>query len=62
MPAVDSPGSPRVDEADQIDLLRALVKQKLCVGMTVTIYDPGLDPQRQCATRIVVLLRRAFEP
>jgi len=62
MPAVDSPGSPGVDEADLIDILRALVDQKLCAGMTVTIYDPDLDPQREHAVRLVALLRKVFEP
>jgi arginase len=60
MPAVDSPGSPGIDEPDLIDLLRALVKQKLCAGMTVTIYDPDLDPQGECAARIVALLLVVF--
>jgi len=62
MPAVDSPGSPGINEGDLIDILRALAKQKLCAGMTVTIYDPDLDPQRECAARIVTLLQRVFEP
>jgi len=62
MPAVDSPGSPGIDETDLIDLLRTLMQQKLCAGMTVTIYDPDLDPQGKCAARIVTLLREVFEP
>jgi arginase len=62
MPAVDSPGSPGIDATDLIALLRALVRQRLCAGMTVTIYDPDLDPQRECAARIVTLLQRVFEP
>jgi len=60
MPAVDSPGSPGIDEPDLVDLLRALLKQELCAGMTVTIYDPDLDPQGEFAARIVALLRRVF--
>lgn len=62
MPAVDSPGSPGIDEADLIRLLRALLKQRRCAGMTVTIYDPDLDPKDECASRLVTLLRRVFEP
>jgi arginase len=62
MPAVDSPGSPGLDEEDLFRLLRALVAQELCAGMTVTIYDPDLDPQHECAARIVTLLLRVFEP
>jgi arginase len=62
MPAVDSPGSPGIDETDLIDLLRTLMQQKLRAGMTVTIYDPDLDPQGKCAARIVTLLRKVFEP
>jgi hypothetical protein len=38
------------------------MQQKLRAGMTVTIYDPDLDPQGKCAARIVTLLRKVFEP
>jgi arginase len=62
MPAVDSPGSPGIDEGDLVRLLRALVKQRLCSGMTVTIYDPDLDPHREHAARLVALLRCVFMP
>ena len=62
MPPVDSPGSPGIDETDLIDLLRTPMQQKLCAGMTVTIYDPDLDSQGECAARIVTLLREVFEP
>jgi arginase len=60
MPAVDSPGSPGIDEGNLVRLLRALVSQGLCAGMTVTIYDPDLDPHREHAARLVALLRCVF--
>ncbi|MEE1612677.1 arginase family protein [Microvirga sp. CF3016] len=62
MPAVDSPGSPGIDEGDLVRLLRALVNQRLCSGITVTIYDPDLDPHREHAARLVALLRCVFMP
>ncbi|MCB8822924.1 arginase family protein [Microvirga rosea] len=60
MPAVGSPGSPGLNEQDLIPLLRSLIAHELCVGMTITIYDPDRDPQHECAVRIVTLLRKVF--
>jgi arginase len=60
MPAVDSPGSPGIDPADLVALLRRLVNDARCAGLTVTIYDPSLDPAGTCARRIVALLRDVF--
>jgi arginase len=60
MPAVDSPGSPGIDPADLVVLLRRLIEDARCTGLTVTIYDPDLDPERSCARLIVSLLRDVF--
>jgi arginase len=60
MPAVDSPGSPGIDPADLVVLLRRLINDARCAGLTVTIYDPSLDPEGACARRVVALLREAF--
>jgi arginase len=56
MPAVDSPtpGGPTIDEL--VQLLTPLVRHPRALGLEVTIYDPGLDPDRSCATRLVSLL------
>ena len=56
MPAVDSPepGGPTISE--MVDLLTPLVLQPRALGLELTIYDPGLDPDRSCAARLVTLL------
>ena len=56
MPAVDSPtpGGPTINEVAQ--LLTPLVRHPRALGLEVTIYDPGLDPDRSCAARLVSLL------
>jgi arginase len=56
MPAVDSPepGGPTIEEV--VELLAPLVRHPRAVGLELTIYDPGLDPDRSCATRLVSLL------
>lgn len=60
MPAVDCPGSPGIDEADLILLLGTLVTDERCAGMTVTIFDPDLDPDAKYAHRLVSMLRTVF--
>lgn len=56
MPAVDSPtpGGPTINEV--VELLTPLVRHPRALGLELTIYDPGLDPDRSCATRLVSLL------
>lgn len=56
MPAVDSPepGGPTVNEI--VDLLAPLVRHPRALGMELSIYDPALDPDRACASRLVTLL------
>lgn len=55
MPAVDSP-DPRGLETDTlVDLLRPMVHHPRALGLELTIYDPGLDPDRACAARLVAL-------
>ncbi|MFF8633172.1 arginase family protein [Streptomyces pilosus] len=44
MPAVDSPDPDGLDHGELLDLLRPLLGSPLCAGLTVTIYDPDLDP------------------
>jgi len=56
MPAVDSPtlGGPTIEEV--VDLLIPFVHHPRALGLELTIYDPGLDPDRSCAARLVTLL------
>jgi arginase len=56
MAAVDSPepGGPTIKEL--VDLLTPLVCHPRALGLELTIYDPGLDPDQSCATRLVSLL------
>jgi arginase len=60
MAAVDSPepGGPTIKEL--ADLLTPLVRHPRALGLELTIYDPGLDPDRSCATRLVWLLENVL--
>jgi arginase len=60
MAAVDSPepGGPTIKEL--VDLLIPLVRHPRALGLELTIYDPGLDPDRSCATRLVSLLENVL--
>ena len=60
MAAVDSPepGGPTIKEL--MDLLTPLVRHPRALGLELTIYDPRLDPDRSCATRLVSLLENAL--
>jgi arginase len=55
IPAVDSPGSPGIDPAVLVAVCRSLVKDSRWSGMTLTIFDPDLDPSGDCAQLIVAL-------
>jgi arginase len=61
MPAVDSPepGGPTVEEA--VALLAPLVRHPRALGLELTIYDPGLDPDRACARRLVSLFEALLD-
>ena len=48
------PGGPTLDQI--VDLLAPLVRHPRAMGLEITIYDPGLDPDRSCAARLVTLL------
>jgi arginase len=60
MPAVDTPGSPGVDPDHLAFLLRRLLADDRCIGLTVTIFDPELDINGSCARLIVSILRDTF--
>lgn len=58
MPAVDSPGSPGIDPDVLAQVMRSLVSHDRCCGLTVTIFDPDLDPTVALAAWLVTLLGR----
>lgn len=58
MPAVDSPGSPGVDPEQLAVILGDLWKDERFIGLTLTVFDPELDPQGHFAERIVGLFRQ----
>jgi len=60
--AVDSPepGGPMPEEL--VRLLTPLVQHPRALGLSLTIYDPALDPDRSCARRLVRLLESLLAP
>jgi arginase len=60
MQAVDSPerGGPMPDELR--GLLTPLVQHSHALGMSLSIYDPALDPDREYALQLVNLLETLF--
>jgi arginase len=56
MPAVDCPGSPGIPPKDLVAILHPLVADERCRGMTVTVFDPDLDPDGKYAAMIVSLM------
>lgn len=61
MPAVDSPEPGGLMPAELVRLLTPLVTHPRALGLSVTIYDPALDPDRSCAREIVKLLEALFQ-
>jgi arginase len=58
MPAVDSPTPEGPDVEALLELVGPLVGHPRALGLQVTIYDPGLDPDGVCAERLAELLER----
>ena len=56
MSAVDSPEPGGLLPDELVRLLTPLVLHPRALGMSVTIYDPALDPDRSCARQLVSLL------
>ena len=56
MPAVDSPGSPGISVPDLTAIVSLLVADARCRGMTVTVFDPDLDPSGRYARLLVSIL------
>ena len=60
MPAVDSPepDGPGID--DLVTILEPLARHPSALGMQLTIYDPALDGDGSCASRLATLLERTL--
>jgi arginase family enzyme len=43
-----------------LQLLRPLVQHRRALGLSLTIYDPALDPDRSGARQLVSLLESLF--
>lgn len=56
MPAVDSPGSPGIPSEALTCILNQFAPDPRCFGMTVTVFDPDLDPEGRYALKIVDIL------
>jgi arginase len=54
--AVDSPEPEGPTPKELVSLLAPLVRHPLALGLSLTTYDPALDPDRSCARRLVGLL------
>jgi len=48
------------DVEEMAELLTPLVRHPRALGLELTIYDSGLDPDRSCATRLVSLLEKVL--
>lgn len=60
MPAVDSPGSPGIDRLWLENIVARLLQNPLCCGMTLSVFDPELDPDGRYAALIVEMLEGMF--
>jgi arginase len=60
MPAVDSPEPGGLMPGEMVDLLAPLVRHPRALGLSLTIYDPALDPDRAVARQLIGMLERLF--
>jgi arginase len=60
MPAVDSPDPDGLDPDELVALLRPLLRSGQCAGLTVTIYDPDLDPEGTAGALLTDIVVSAF--
>jgi arginase len=59
MTAVDSPETNGPDARQVAHLLNLLVREPKALGLEVTIYDPGLDPDLTAARTLADIIERA---
>jgi arginase len=62
MPAVDSPEAGGPTSSELVRLLTPLVRHPRALGLSLTTYDPALDPDRSCARQLVNLLEALLAP
>jgi arginase len=60
MPAVDSPGSPGLPPDAIATVLHSLSADRRAAGITLTIFDPDLDPDGRHAGTIIGLMAAAL--
>ena len=60
MPAVDSPGTPGLDQEELVSVLRSLLDDPRAVGLTLTVFDPDLDPDGRYAKLITKVVADAL--
>jgi len=56
MAAVDSPEPDGLTPRELLRVLTPLVRHPRALGLSLTTYDPALDPDRSCARRLVNML------
>ena len=62
MRAVDSPEPGGPSPAELVRFMSPLVRHPKALGLSLTSYDPALDPDRSCARQLVSLLEALFAP
>lgn len=62
MAAVDSPEPGGPTPRELLRLLTPLVQHPRALGLSLTTYDPALDPDRSCARRLVNVLEALLRP
>jgi arginase len=60
MPAVDSPLPGGLGFSELQELTTSLANNPRALGLQLTIYDPTLDPDGSCASRLVTLLENSL--
>jgi arginase len=56
MAAVDSPQPGGPTSRELVRLLTPLVRHPKALGLSLTSYDPALDPDRSCARQLIGIL------
>ena len=60
--AVDSPEPGGLIPHELVKLLAPLVSHPRAMGLSLTTYDPALDPDRSCARQLVIMLSALLNP
>lgn len=62
MAAVDSPAPGGPTSRELVRFLTPLVRHPKALGLSVTSYDPALDPDRSCARQLIGMLEALLAP